>query len=316
MEEMVVTRVSPAPRVVASMPTRTPLSPCAVSAMVPLRADVKSPRIVSAVSSSGPARTLSASNESLPLGAPRTNAPVAVRSATPEASVLLSTSRPESVVATAMESNQPLTRPRSTMVPLSESGVSPDALLSHGRRPPSESTVTRNSNESLRPARSPRPPRAPMVTDGDTSDNESRLAMPSRKRTRANPSVMRNASTRERPSIRENMPSSVGSESPRMSTSARPLSCVTDAVDRASSVRMSMRSKAACPFSAYDVGSMSMTPLPEIAPASPASCAVTSSAAMVPFTVIGPDIVPRNGIITYELPSMVKDSGSAFSCMS
>ena len=37
---------------------------------------------------------------------------------------------------------------------------------------------------------------------------------------------------------------------------------------------------------------------------------------MVPFTVIGPDIVPRTGISAYELPSIVKEIGSAFSCMS
>ena len=61
---------------------------------------------------------------------------------------------------------------------------------------------------------------------------------------------------------------------------------------------------------------MSTTPLPDMLPASPFSCPATSSAAMVPLTVIGPDIVPRTGIIAYELPSIVKEIGSAFSCMS
>ena len=239
--------------------------------ITPSRTDLNWPVAATVFNRSGPAVTLSAFSFSTPLGTPRTQRPVAVRSATAAAMVPLSTSRPDSVTATPSESIHPARRPRNDTVPLSESGVSTAAVLSHARSPPSESALIRKFSESLRSARRPMPPRAVAVSDGESRLSESMDAIPSRKVKRAVPSSIRSASSRDRSKAIAMRPSAFASESPRISTSALKFSCVTGAPVRCSSVRRSRRSNDACPLSAYSVGSMSTTPLAAMLPASPRS---------------------------------------------
>ena len=227
MEVSVATSESPAPRVRASSASCTPLSARASIEITPSRVELNRPFAATVFRRTGPASTLSAVSCSAPLGTPRTQVPVAVRSATAAASVPLSTSRPDSVAATSSESIQPDTRPRNDTAPPSESGASAFAVLSHARRPPSESALTRNTSESLRSARNPRPPCAIAVSEGERTLSESTSAMPSRNVKRAVASSIRNASSRERPNASARRPSAFGSESPRRSTSALKFSSVT-----------------------------------------------------------------------------------------